>query len=554
MADTELLIQIKADVDDLKKGFKNAEKHLADFQKSSKETAKDSNKSFLSMKNIAETALGFGVANAAQIGVRAIKDFAVDSVKSAIKAERAMQSFKIVAGATADVLLTDLRKASRGLVSDLDLVSAANRALALGIDKNQLPKLLEVATARAKVMGITTSQAFNDIATGIGRQSKLILDNLGIIVNLDKAYQNYALSVGRSVESLSEFEKKQIISNEIIKSTEGLIFATSFATETAADKVEKLGAAWDNFKINVGTAIVTIGMDIDEFGARVTALGDENFQEMSEAGKSFMQSLGVEVIATEDNIKALQDSVNSVFASIQSLSGQKLKGERQGNIAVLEKENELSRVQLDLNQLRQQGLEEQDPQILAVKTRIEELRLKLEELRLTQELEFNKFKEINTEKLTAFAEESLGITKTKDDWLKSGEEIREDLGKNLLELEKERAKIEEINEAALRARDRFNELLSFGEKLERLNIAASKIGSRFQPAPNIGRLKKAGDFILKPDGQMIETDPRDTIIGFKGNNPAAGNVSITINAPNANAQEVFRIMKRELKSRGVSVA
>ena len=88
------------------------------------------------------------------------------------------------------------------MVSNLKLVETANRALALGISENQLPELMKVAAARAKVMGITVTQAFNDISTGIGRQSKLILDNLGIILDMDKAYTNYAEQVGKTISQI----------------------------------------------------------------------------------------------------------------------------------------------------------------------------------------------------------------------------------------------------------------------------------------------------------------------------------------------------------------
>ena len=42
-----------------------------------------------------------------------------------------------------------------------------------------------------------------------------------------------------------------------------------------------------------------------------------------------------------------------------------------------------------------------------------------------------------------------------------------------------------------------------------------------------------GDFILRPNGQLIKTDPRDTIVGFKGPGPsgAGGGTVININNP-----------------------
>lgn len=80
-------------------------------------------------------------------------------------------------------ILDSLKRASQGAISETDLILSANRAMMLGLGANadQLGELLEVAAFRARAMGLSTTQAFNDIVTGIGRKSPLILDNLGIV-------------------------------------------------------------------------------------------------------------------------------------------------------------------------------------------------------------------------------------------------------------------------------------------------------------------------------------------------------------------------------------
>jgi len=44
-----------------------------------------------------------------------------------------------------------------------------------------------------------------------------------------------------------------------------------------------------------------------------------------------------------------------------------------------------------------------------------------------------------------------------------------------------------------------------------------------------GSTESAGDFILRPGGDLIKTDPRDTIMGFKGKGPSSSGSEITIN-------------------------
>jgi len=82
-----------------------------------------------------------------------------------------------------EAILSALKTASQGTISETDLILGANRAMMLGLSSNatELAQLMEVAAFRARAMGITTTQAWDNIVTGIGRKSPLILDNLGIV-------------------------------------------------------------------------------------------------------------------------------------------------------------------------------------------------------------------------------------------------------------------------------------------------------------------------------------------------------------------------------------
>ena len=112
----------------------------------------------------------------------------------------------------------------------------------------EMAKLMEIATTRGRAMGETVGQAFNDIVTGLGRGSALILDNLGIVVNATEVNEKYAASLGKSAEALTETEKKQALINAVLADT------TSAAGATI-DPTERLSAATDNFKESVGRFI-----------------------------------------------------------------------------------------------------------------------------------------------------------------------------------------------------------------------------------------------------------------------------------------------------------
>ena len=60
----------------------------------------------------------------------------------------------------------------------------------------------------------------------------MILDNLGIIIDLDKAYTEYATAINKTKEELTELEKKEALVNEILTESQGLVKANIFTRNT----------------------------------------------------------------------------------------------------------------------------------------------------------------------------------------------------------------------------------------------------------------------------------------------------------------------------------
>jgi hypothetical protein len=177
------------------------------------------------------------------------------------QAERTEASFRRVAqsyGANADAMLSAMKRASGGQISNDELMMAANKAMMLGVtaDADQMAGLLQAAMERGQAMGRSAADAFNDIVIGIGRMSPLILDNLGIMTGGEAAFKAYAASIGKTAEQLTDFERRQMLINKVLADA-GPVTADSQA------KIASLGVAWANLKAEMGKEIV----------AHVTMLG-----------------------------------------------------------------------------------------------------------------------------------------------------------------------------------------------------------------------------------------------------------------------------------------
>lgn len=209
---------------------------------------------------IAEKAVNLLAAAFTVRGVTAALRMTVSLAETAAQAERVEKSFDTLAGSvgqSAGTMLAKLQNASRGTISNTDLMLNANRAMLLGVsnDANQMAQLLEAARARGQAMGESAQQAFSDIVTGIGRLSPRILDNLGIVIDEQQAYRDYAAQLGVTAERLSDYGKKQALLNEVLKSSKDLLDGQSKSAEDNKSAFERATAAAENARIALGKVI-----------------------------------------------------------------------------------------------------------------------------------------------------------------------------------------------------------------------------------------------------------------------------------------------------------
>lgn len=178
--------------------------------------------------------------------------------------ERMAASFELVAGGTAKSteMLEKLRAASNGTISDMELMATANRAIMLGVtnDAEEMAKLLQIAAVRGRAMGVSTTKAFEDISTGIGRGSAMILDNLGIVVDSKKNYEDYARIIGKTAAELTKEEKAQALLNAVLQDGNRILAEAGGLAVDNLSAYERLEASWTNYTNALKTSI---GSDIN---------------------------------------------------------------------------------------------------------------------------------------------------------------------------------------------------------------------------------------------------------------------------------------------------
>lgn len=226
------------------------------------------------------------------VGVLASVKVAWDLAFFAEQAEQGKQAFMNMTtsmGINGEKLLSDLDRMSAGTISEFELIRKAGTSMMLGIKADALPQLMEIARATSRLTGQSIAEAFGDISLAVGRQSKMILDNLGIIVKLEEAYDNYAKKLGKSTSQLTEAEKKQAFLNETLIKGKDLVKRIGVETKTTAEYMQSFTSMWDKLKEIVGQAIVVIVKSITTLFTSIGIAWNFIFQQIARSFKRLLE-------------------------------------------------------------------------------------------------------------------------------------------------------------------------------------------------------------------------------------------------------------------------
>lgn len=139
-----------------------------------------------------------------------------------------------------------LRKATQGLISDTELYQRANQAVLLGVPTNIFNESAAAAVKLGRAMGIDAAFGLESLSLGLGRQSRLYLDNLGIVVSAEEAYRNFGATVGKSAADLDDAEKKAAFFAEALKKIKERADELPDPLDTVATAQTKANVAQEN--------------------------------------------------------------------------------------------------------------------------------------------------------------------------------------------------------------------------------------------------------------------------------------------------------------------
>ena len=192
-------------------------------------------------------ALGFAI--------RAMGKFASQSAK--VDSMRTAFNTLSDSGEGAGIALNKLKKATNDTMSEFDLFQQANNAMVLGVSQNsdEMAEMFDIAQRLGRALGRDTASSVESLVTGIGRQSRLMLDNIGIIVKSEEAYKKYAKELGKTSDKLTDAEKKQAFLEATMESARAKVAQLGDELPTTQDKLDQLATSSVNFSTAIGNTL-----------------------------------------------------------------------------------------------------------------------------------------------------------------------------------------------------------------------------------------------------------------------------------------------------------
>ena len=301
------------------------------------------------------------------------------------------------AGIATEELKEGLKKAADGLVDDTELLKSANKAIVqMGTSAKKLPDVFELARKATAGFGGNLMENFENINRAIATGQTRFLKSIGLTVDADKAYKDYAKSIGRAVSTLTEQEKRQATLNAVIEQGQRaykgidvditktantwqqlkttvseigevlILFFEKTAGPTIRNLLEWMSQFAKSFKTNVtaafGEGTEQINAKIEVTKGQITSL--TNMMLEAKAGSVEETSLMKQITAAQERLKKLRAALQETKGEAEGLGEKGGTGKGAEDDKEAKERNEKiqaqeSAYQKNLLQLRQQRLDAQ---------------------------------------------------------------------------------------------------------------------------------------------------------------------------------------------------
>lgn len=294
MEEKDILLRIKADVGDAKQALESIQGTTSRLKVS-----------FTELNQALELAgKGFRFIRSAVDTVRGLVNEAsrlADAGDKINDVTAAFENLSSAAGKTSSQFLSDLNTATDNAISNFDLMRSASKGLTLDLESSGI-SITELAGNIKKFSDATGRDfvgTFETFSSALATGRVMSLQTLGLTIDITKANNEYAASLGKTADQLTETEKRTAKQQASFQALQEQVGKLTDSTRGAGDAAQ----SWEKALADAGNEIVA-GIDksenlaeaFDELAKTLKLVDWESFGEL--AGGAFSLILNALNFAT----------------------------------------------------------------------------------------------------------------------------------------------------------------------------------------------------------------------------------------------------------------
>lgn len=321
MADDRIIVEIEMDDGKIVKGFANINKGAKQTGKSVEGIGNQIDKAFRgtpiegatsqisrfvsAIKNIHPALLALTTATVA-IGVAFERSLRGERI-NALNTQFELLSRQ--AGAATETLREGLRSATEGVVGFEDVLKSANKfVVEFGDNASRIPEVLELSRKASALFGGEVTANFERISEAIVSGQTRGLKSLGIIIDQEKAYKDYAKSIGTAAGLLNEAGKKQAILNAVL--------------EKGSDVFKNVDPNINQLSTSVSRLLNQFGGLFDEMAKKSNSAFGEGFTKLVNGAADALERLNLVAKEPASGLEGFNDSMRLTELNLQRVQQQ----------------------------------------------------------------------------------------------------------------------------------------------------------------------------------------------------------------------------------------
>ena len=150
---------------------------------------------------------------------------------------------------------------SDGLVPLNNAVASYKNLALRGYSSDQIQKTMNAlknSATFARQSTYSLGDAVQTATEGLKNENSVVVDNAGVTKNVAKMWEDYAKSIGKTTNNLTQAEKIQAEVNGILEETKFQSNDAAIYANTYAGKIAQLNSAFTNMKVAIGNVIQPI--------------------------------------------------------------------------------------------------------------------------------------------------------------------------------------------------------------------------------------------------------------------------------------------------------